>query len=75
MIENYLNTYEKYNKADYLALYFSYKKMLYRIRLDHIPIYMVKLMYTSHKNGYKQKLQLSLNNSIKQYLLKYGNTE
>lgn len=75
MVETYLAIYEKHNKADYLIMYFSYKKLLYRVKLDYIPSYMVRLARTSHKNGYKQKLQLALNNDIKKYLLKYYKVE
>lgn len=70
-IQTLINKYHLLSKANYTVIYFTYKKLLYRVALDKIPHYMVKIVYSSHKNGYKPKLQLSLNNDLKRYILKY----
>lgn len=74
-IQILMKKYNTYCKADYTVIYFTYKKMLYRVALDYIPFYMVKITYSSHKNGHKPKLQLNLNNDLKRYILKYYTVE
>lgn len=69
-----LSKYNALSKADYTVIYFVYKKALYRVALDSIPQYMVTIKYSTRKSGHKAKLQLSLNNDIKRYILKYNNS-
>lgn len=68
MIKNY----RRFSGADAYIIGFIYKHQLYMIQVDEIMPRQMQVLHSSHKNGYQPKLQLVLNNKLKEQLIRKG---
>lgn len=70
MIKNY----RKFSAAESYIIGFVYKHELYMIQVDEIMPRCMQVLHSSHKNGYQPKLQLVLNNHLKEQYIRKGAT-
>ena len=70
--ETMIKNYRKFSKADKYILGFVYKHELYMIMVDEIAPRFMKVERESTKKGGHQKLQLRLNNSCMECLIRKG---
>lgn len=69
-----IKLYRQYSGADSYIIGFVYKHELYMIEVDEIMPRQMQVLHTSHKNGYQPKLQLVLNNHLKEQFIRKGAT-
>lgn len=67
-----IKQYRRFSKAEGYIIGFIYKHILYSIALDEIPPRFINVERESTKKGGSQKLQLRLNNSHKEQLIRKG---
>lgn len=70
--ENAIRYYRKFSGANSYIIGFLYKKKLYYIEMPEIPPRFISVQKSSSKSGGNEKLQLSLNNKHKEFLIKKG---
>lgn len=70
--ETMIRNYRKFSGADSYIIGFVYKHLLYMIEIAELMPRHMKVLHTSHKNGYQPKLQLVLNNSHKEQFIRKG---
>lgn len=68
MIKNY----RKFSGADSYIIGFIYKHQLYMIEVAEIMPRHMTVLHSSHRNGYQPKLQLVLNNAMKEQFIRKG---
>lgn len=68
MIKNY----RKFSGADSYIIGFVYKHQLYMIEVEEIMPRHMTVLHSSHRNGYQPKLQLVLNNKMKEQFIRKG---
>lgn len=69
-----IKLYRQYSGADSYIIGFVYKHELYMIEVDEIMPRQMQVLHSSHKNGYQPKLQLVLNNHLKEQFIRKGAT-
>lgn len=69
-----IKLYRQYSGADSYIIGFVYKHELYMIEVDEIMPRQIQVLHTSHRNGYQPKLQLVLNNHLKEQFIRKGAT-
>lgn len=69
---NMIRYYRKFSGADSYIIGFTYKHELYMIEVEEIMPRQMQVLHSSHRNGYQPKLQLVLNNHLKEQFIKKG---
>jgi len=67
-----IRNYRRFSGADAYIIGFTYKHQLYMIQVDEIMPRHMQVLHSSHKNGYQPKLQLVLNNKLKEQFIRKG---
>ena len=68
MIKNY----RRFSGADSYIIGFIYKHQLYMIEVAEIMPRHMTVLHSSHRTGYQPKLQLVLNNAMKEQFIRKG---
>ena len=67
-----IELYRQYSKAESYIIGFIYKHNLYAIEIAEIMPRHIQVLHTSQRNGKKAKLQLVLNNKLKEQFIRKG---
>lgn len=70
--ERMIKLYRQYSGADSYIVGFTYKHLLYMIKVKELMPRQMQVLHSSHKNGYQPKLQLVLNNHLKEQFIRKG---